>query len=240
MTLIKSPERQRRLREKELREKPIEGVAWDLDDTVWWQKAPWIRDLQAVLEEYGVKLSGRQLKNYDGGRIVDKIVKDYKIPVDPKEVSGRVNERHIETMKDGMTLTPGAMQALRRFQRLGLLMGAATSGWEYIVIPRLYDTGIAEFIPTDRVVTREHVQHTKPHPEPILTAAKRMGLDPKNIVYVGNEETDVIAAQEAGARAILVTHGVHAQKHKWGADLVVPYLFHLNANALNVIGTIQG
>jgi phosphoglycolate phosphatase len=240
MTLIKNAERQERLRRIELRRKPLRAVGWDFDNTLWWQKGPWLRDLQATLQEYGVEVSGRRLRSYTGGKIIAQIVDQFGLPVNELELSKQVNDRHLETMSSGMKLTPGAMSALRRCQRLGLELGGATSGWNHIIFPRLQQTGIVEFISPEKVVTREHVEHTKPHPEPIIKVAGLMGVDPQEMAFVGDEPSDVEAARRAGARAILVANGRFAQKHTWGADLVVPYLYHLNANALRSIGVING
>ncbi len=44
----------------------------------------------------------------------------------------------------------------------------------------------------------EDVKNTKPHPEPLLIAAERLGLQPEECVYIGDAETDMHAAEAAG------------------------------------------
>lgn len=44
----------------------------------------------------------------------------------------------------------------------------------------------------------EDVINHKPHPEPLFLAAERLGVDPKECVYVGDAETDMHAAEAAG------------------------------------------
>ncbi len=52
-------------------------------------------------------------------------------------------------------------------------------------------------------VTREDVTHYKPHPEPLLLAAKRLGLKPSECVYIGDSHTDIDAGHSAGMKTIL-------------------------------------
>lgn len=47
----------------------------------------------------------------------------------------------------------------------------------------------------------------KPHPLPLLEAARQLGVDPCDCVYVGDDERDVLAARAAGMPSIAVTWG---------------------------------
>ena len=47
----------------------------------------------------------------------------------------------------------------------------------------------------------------KPHPLPLLEAARQLGVEPCDCVYVGDDERDVLAARAAGMPAIAVTWG---------------------------------
>lgn len=53
------------------------------------------------------------------------------------------------------------------------------------------------------VVTIEDTPEHKPHPAPLLLAAKKLQIDPKHVVYIGDAPTDFQAAQGAGMKAIL-------------------------------------
>lgn len=49
--------------------------------------------------------------------------------------------------------------------------------------------------------TSENVNYLKPHPEPFIELAKRMNLEPKEILYVGNSyEKDIIGAYNVGMK----------------------------------------
>lgn len=66
--------------------------------------------------------------------------------------------------------------------------------------------------------------HSKPHPEPLLEAARRLRVDPTHCLYVGDDLRDVQAGRAAGMRTVAVTWGylgVGAPIEEWGAHHTV-------------------
>lgn len=77
------------------------------------------------------------------------------------------------------------------------------------------------FATAGAVVSGDTTPFSKPHPAPLLEAARRIGLSPAECVYVGDDERDIIAGQAAGMRAIAATYGYMGAKADvatWGAD----------------------
>jgi beta-phosphoglucomutase-like phosphatase (HAD superfamily) len=68
------------------------------------------------------------------------------------------------------------------------------------------------------VVAIEDVARSKPHPEPFLEAARRIGVPPASCVAVEDSPGGVAAARAAGMRVVAVTHSV--PKDRLQADLV--------------------
>jgi HAD superfamily hydrolase (TIGR01549 family) len=60
------------------------------------------------------------------------------------------------------------------------------------------------------VIGCESSQNHKPHPEPLLLAAKRLGVRPSECVYIGDSPTDIEAGKAARMKTIL--YG--GKKHK--------------------------
>jgi phosphoglycolate phosphatase len=74
------------------------------------------------------------------------------------------------------------------------------------------------------VVCGDTTPHAKPHPAPLLEAARRMGLAPERCVYVGDDLRDVQAGQAAGMQTVAVRWGYLGDDlpvEAWGADAVV-------------------
>ncbi|MDP1902160.1 MAG: phosphoglycolate phosphatase [Rubrivivax sp.] len=65
---------------------------------------------------------------------------------------------------------------------------------------------------------------TKPHPEPLLEAARRLCLPAQRCIYVGDDARDMNAGRAAGMRVVAAAWGylgAGGSAHEWGADHVV-------------------
>ena len=73
------------------------------------------------------------------------------------------------------------------------------------------------------VVTSQTCEHTKPFADPVIHAAKVMGVDPASCVMIGDTTVDIVAGRAAGAQTIgvLCGFGTERELHKAGADLIV-------------------
>jgi phosphoglycolate phosphatase len=68
--------------------------------------------------------------------------------------------------------------------------------------------------------------HSKPHPEPILHAARIANIDPSKSVYVGDDIRDIIAGKAAGMMTIAAAYGYcgcEEPPEAWGADYLVSH-----------------
>ncbi len=74
------------------------------------------------------------------------------------------------------------------------------------------------------IVCGDTTPHAKPHPAPLVEAARRLGVPPARCVYVGDAERDVIAGTAAGMRTIVARYGYIRDDEtpdQWGADGVI-------------------
>jgi phosphoglycolate phosphatase len=80
--------------------------------------------------------------------------------------------------------------------------------------------GMDLFKTAGAVVSGDTTPHPKPHPAPLLEAAKRMGLEPQYCVYVGDDERDILAGRAAGMWTVAAHYGYLGQgvpASDWGA-----------------------
>ncbi len=71
------------------------------------------------------------------------------------------------------------------------------------------------------VVCGDTTPFPKPHPAPLLAAARMLGVPPARCVYVGDAERDVTAGIAAGMRTIVARYGYiesHESPDTWPAD----------------------
>lgn len=102
-------------------------------------------------------------------------------------------------------LVPGAKQALQRAGESGLVQGLVTSGSRERVVRDLASTGVSGFFRT--VVCGEDALRPKPHPDALLLALERLGVDSGHAAYVGDSPEDVEMARAAGVYAVGVPGG---------------------------------
>jgi phosphoglycolate phosphatase len=73
-------------------------------------------------------------------------------------------------------------------------------------------------------VSGDTTPHAKPHPEPILHAARLANIDPCSSVYVGDDLRDIVAGKAAGMKTIAAAYGYcgcEEPPEAWGADYLV-------------------
>ena len=74
------------------------------------------------------------------------------------------------------------------------------------------------------LVCGDTTPHSKPHPAPLLEAARRMGIDVGDCAYVGDDERDVQAGRAAGMATVAVSWGYLGLGNAieaWGATHVI-------------------
>lgn len=67
------------------------------------------------------------------------------------------------------------------------------------------------------IVTRESQGRPKPHPDGVLDAARQFGVEPRELLVVGDFVFDIAAGKAAGAPTVLLTNG-RATPQAWIPD----------------------
>ena len=76
------------------------------------------------------------------------------------------------------------------------------------------------FSSASAIISGDTTPHAKPHPEPVLEAARRMAVEPKHCVYVGDDLRDIIAGRAAGMWTVAASYGYlgkATEVQEWGA-----------------------
>jgi len=81
----------------------------------------------------------------------------------------------------------------------------------------------AGLISPDQIVSGKDVKHGKPHPEPYLTALKKSGLKPDEVIVIENAPLGIESAKAAGIFTIAINTGILDDSILWqsGADIVL-------------------
>ena len=123
-----------------------------------------------------------------------------------------------------MTGARKVLAAIRKNYRMGLV----TSGDRDRVLGQLREFKMTQLFGV-RVCSGD-TQRKKPHPEPLLEAARRLKVDPRHCVYVGDDERDIAAGLAAGMATVAATYGYlggNGNTMAWGAHAQIKSPFEL-------------
>lgn len=130
-------------------------------------------------------------------------------------------DRYEAAIADNTTLFEGVDQLLRSLESLGLSWGIVTNKaarFTDLLVPQI---GLSH---ASCVISGDTTPHSKPHPEPLFEAARRLSLLPAECWYVGDDLRDIQAGQAAGMITIAAAWGYcgHAEPVTWEADALAP------------------
>jgi|SRR5579862_2918770 len=109
-------------------------------------------------------------------------------------------ENHEAGDQAGVLVMPGAADLVHSIP--DGRWGVVTSGSRLLASARLRFCGL----PVPKVlVTADDVAHGKPHPEPYLQGAKRLGFDPAECLVIEDAPAGIQAARAAGTKVIGIT-----------------------------------
>jgi phosphoglycolate phosphatase len=113
----------------------------------------------------------------------------------------------------------GVHELITRLVAINMPWGVVTNKAARFAVPLtrampLFDTART-------LVCGDTTPHTKPHPAPLLEAARRMAMAPEQCLYVGDDERDIVAGKAAGMATVAATYGYlgsAADVAAWQAD----------------------
>jgi len=115
-------------------------------------------------------------------------------------------------------LFPGTIPLLNTLRDHGHAWGIVTNKMERFALPIINYLGLA----TDCAVTvgGDTTTHPKPHPAPLLHAARLAGYAPEQCIYIGDDARDIAAGRAAGMPTIAAAYGYcdAGSIPSWGAD----------------------
>lgn len=123
---------------------------------------------------------------------------------------------------------PGVLDLLARLEKAGIRWGVATNK------PLRFAQPIMEHL---QLATRsavllcpEHVANSKPAPDMLLAACEQLQLDPRQVVYVGDDQRDIDAGHAANMHTVAVRYGYNPREDNpanWDADAVIECISEL-------------
>ncbi|MBW8844334.1 MAG: HAD-IA family hydrolase [Burkholderiales bacterium] len=127
-------------------------------------------------------------------------------------------DRYEGLMYDRTRPFAGVEAELAGLVAAGLTWGIVTNKAERFALP----LAAALRLQAAAVIGGDTTGYTKPHPAPLLEAARRLGVSPAACLYVGDDERDILAGRAAGMATAVAAWGYLGQSGEfghWRADL---------------------
>ena len=110
-----------------------------------------------------------------------------------------------EVMADGTDIFPAAGSVIPNLAAQGFRVGIVSTKYRYRIESMMEDAGLLDYL--EVIIGGEDVSKHKPDPESLTLAARKLGIDVENCVYVGDSHVDAGAAQSAGMSFVAVLSG---------------------------------
>lgn len=125
-----------------------------------------------------------------------------------------------QNIAEGSVAFPGLVLLLERLQREGFALGVCTNKLEGLSNQLLKALDLSRFFGS--VVGPDTLGIAKPDPRPFHEAVARLGLAAPRALMVGDSETDILTARNAGVPVIAVPFGYTPRPvAELGPDMVI-------------------
>ncbi|MCZ4675437.1 phosphoglycolate phosphatase [Citrobacter sedlakii] len=110
-----------------------------------------------------------------------------------------------DVAEEGTFLFPHVADTLGALHAKGLPLGLVTNKPTPFVAPLLDALDISKYFSV--VIGGDDVKNKKPHPDPLLMVASKLGISPEQLLFVGDSRNDIQAAKAAGCPSAGLTYG---------------------------------
>ncbi|MCP4386939.1 MAG: HAD-IA family hydrolase [Gammaproteobacteria bacterium] len=146
-----------------------------------------------------------------------------KVPEDAIEpLRQRFLHHYRAIVADESRLFDGYQAILDELDRRAMPWGIVTNKPEWLTHPLLQQLELAQRCAV--VIGGDTLENRKPHPQPLLVAAERLGFACDNCIYVGDDERDIVAGKAANMKTLVAAYGYiedAAAIEGWQADGVI-------------------
>jgi phosphoglycolate phosphatase len=192
---------------------PIKAVVVDLDGTLLDTAEDLADSAMATAADLGLPpVDVEAVKTYIGNgvpRLVKRVLtRDMDAEPDASlfERAMPLFDRHYsEWVSRKSHPFPGVVEGLRAFKAMGLHVACITNKAERFTVPLLQATGLFPFF--ELVLSGDTLPEKKPSPLPLLHACQYFGVEPDELLLIGDSLNDSQAARAAGCPVFCVPYG---------------------------------
>jgi len=118
----------------------------------------------------------------------------------------------------------GIETLLEKLHQQNMNWGIVTNKPAWLTEPLMNSLGLAH--KACSIVSGDTLEQRKPHPAPLLHAARQCGVSAESCLYIGDAERDIVAGKHAGMRTMVANYGyIQATEApaEWHADCYIDH-----------------
>jgi len=206
-----------------IEESRAKAVIFDLDGVICNTEPLHVQSWQILFARKGIHVPESEIWGAVGFtdlKLLEKLFAEHRI--DDNVYTWQIEKRNIflNLLQQSVPAFPGAVELVKTLS-WNWPLGIASSAWRISIETVTRRLGIRNHFQV--IVAKEDVSAHKPSPEPFLTAAAELRLDPRECAAIEDSQAGIEAAKKAGMLCIAVTNSYPAEQLK-AADLIVSSL----------------
>lgn len=183
----------------------LQAVLWDMDGTLVDSEKVWAEVQLELMAELGATWTIEDCMTLIGSDLREAVkVWLARIPdgvITGDELAHRMFSEVVEALRKEVTFQPGALELLQALRKEAVPCALVSASYRTMIEAVL---GHLPPDPFDVIVAGDEVTLGKPNPEPYLTAAEKLGVDPAYCVVIEDSMTGTQSGTAAGMYVVAV------------------------------------
>jgi HAD superfamily hydrolase (TIGR01509 family) len=176
----------------------IEAVLWDIDGTLLDSEPYHFKSIVAVCEAHGQTVPKSEYDSLLGRSMAEVYAMLHAVQPMPLDLLGfakACNDHYITHVAD-VPARAGALEKVTELAERGVIQACVSNSGRRVVDANIGAIAMPEALRF--ALSRDDVTHGKPHPEPYLRAAERLGISPSACIVVEDSPIGARAGKAAG------------------------------------------
>ncbi|MEI8092612.1 MAG: HAD family phosphatase [Spirochaetales bacterium] len=183
----------------------LQGVIFDLDGTLVDSEPNWYLSDKAFVGHFGGVFDEQwrdQCVGMGSRAFVAMVCEKFGLKQSQTELEALKDRLYLDVARGKTTVYPEMLKLVKGFSAQGMPMAIA-SGSSFPVIEAIVEeTGLRPLF--QHLISSDEAQRPKPAPDVFLLAAKRLGLEPHEVLVLEDSQYGVEAAKAAGMRVCAI------------------------------------
>jgi HAD superfamily hydrolase (TIGR01509 family) len=209
------------------------AVLFDMDGVLV-DSEPFIAEAGCrMLKEKGLDVKPEEFQPFIGtgeDRFLGGVAEKHGLKLNMPADKIRTYDIYLEIIKGRLEPLPGVHEFIDKCIKAGKKMALASSADHRKIEGNLAEIGINKST-FGAIIGGEDIEKKKPAPDIFLTAAEKLGVDPKHCLVIEDAVSGVKAAKAAGAKCLAITSTFSPEQLN-GADFFAPDLKNAQKDTL--------